>query len=831
MKFALRMLRKQPGFSLAAICVLALGIRANTAIFALVNAFLLRPLVLRNPQELTGVYSRSNRQTSPSDPSPYRAFSYPEYADLRSSTGVFAGLAAHNMAIVGLAEGDTTRRVMADIVSSNFFDTLGAPVARGRAFMAAEERPDSAIPVAIVSYRFWKSRGASPDFLGSTLRINGQVLTVVGIAAEGFTGTTALVSPELYLPLGMFGRVNNDFDGPVRSLAARDNYSLIAIGRLLPALAPAEADRRLAARAEKDRTLLVRPLSRLSISTDPTDDSQLLVPATLLLAMAAVVLLIAALNVTNMMLARGAARRKEIALRLALGGGRSAILRQLFLEGLLLAGLGGIAGLGLSYAGNLFFVESMLRLVPFDLFIPTAPDIRVLAATTAFCLLATVVFALLPAWKLSRPSLVSDLRSTGHAELPGGRRRFFTRRNILVVAQVSLSLTLLTAAGLFLRSSQRVAGADPGFHLDNQIAVEFDAGLAGYGEARARQVYRAVLDRARSLPGVESASFATTIPFGMVRLGRTFEAPGSPRQVVCRFNPVGPDYFRTLGIPLVRGRAFAEGETGVAVLDSQAAQLLWPGADPIGRRVHMRGTDAADLLVVGIAGAVRERFVGMGEEAHVYTPLVQTYQSNVHLHLRTARLGPQATSRLLIDLRREIRATDPNLPVLALGTLRDHMDASIDYWVVRMGARMFAVFGAIALLLAMIGLYGVRAYSVALRTREIGIRMALGSSAGSASRMVLGEGLRLMAAGAAIGLALSLLLGKLLAGLLFQVSAADPVVFSAATVLLAAVSLAACYFRPAAPPASRRLRRCGTSEVPCYTNYLRSNAETYFSTE
>jgi predicted permease len=815
------MLAKRPGFTVAAVAVLSLGIGANTAIFSLVNAFLLKPLVLRNAQELTGVYSRDTKK-----PDSYRAFSYPNYADLRTAGGgVFSSLAAHNITMAGVSEGDTTRRIMAEVVSSNYFDTLGAPVWRGRGFTAGEERPGSGVPVAIASYSFWKRSGAPPDFLGRTLKVNGQVVTVVGIMPHGFSGTMALLSPELYLPLGMYERVTADFDGAVRPLAARDNHSLILIGRFRPGQSPQAVKNQLAALAanmekafpaeNKDQTLTVHPLSRLSISTNPIDDSGLMIPVTMMLCMSGVVLLIAALNVANMMLARGTARRKEIAIRLALGGGRRSIVQQLFLESLVLAVLGGVAGMFLSFGGTALFVGSMVRLLPFDLVIPTSPDVRVLAATLGFCVLSTLVFGFFPAWNLSRPSLVTDLRASDNAQSAAGRGRLFSRGNMLVIAQVSLSLVLLTAAGLFIRSSAYVAGVNPGFRVENRVLAEFDASLAGYDEARGRQVYGALLDRMKSMPGVESAGLAATVPFGMVSLGKNVQPSGAtkvkPQNL--SFDIVSGDYFQTLGIPLLRGRTFQPADASqktqpVAILDKYAAQRIWPEGDAVGKHIHIVGegaSDIPDVEVVGIVGDVREHIIGggvghvsggegdAGGQPHLYVPFGQQYMADMHIHLRTAPMGDDAAVRFLGTVRQEIRAVDSGLPVLGVRTLRAHVEASADYWLMQTGARMFSLFGGIALLLAVIGLYGVRAYSVARRTREIGIRMALGASAAETQKMVLREGVQLMAVGTAIGLVLSFLLGTVLAGLLFHVHGADPLVFSVAVVLLGGVSLVACY--------------------------------------
>lgn len=819
--YAIRMLGKQPGFTAAAVAVLALGIGANTAIFSIVNAFALKPLVLRNPKELTGVFSHDAKK-----PDSYRSFSYPNYADLRAGSGdIFASLAAHNITMAGVAEGDTTRRIMAEMVSSNFFDTLGAPVWRGRAFTAAEERPESRVPVAIASYAFWKRQGAPADFLGRTLRVNGQVVTVVGITPAGFSGTIALLSPELYLPLGMYEHMNADLDGPVRPLAARDNNCLIVVGRLRTRLTSQAVTNRLAALAagieraypaeNKNQVLSVHPLSRLSIGTRPIDDSQAFIPAALLMAMAGVVLLIAALNVANMMLARGTARRKEIAIRLALGAKRRTIVQQLCLESLVLAMLGGAAGLLLSLGGTALFVGSFSRLVPFDLVLPTGADARVLAATLGFCLASTLLFGFFPAWNLSRPSLNRDLRASDNAGSPAGRARLFSPRNLLVIGQVSLSLALLTAAGLFIRSSARMAGANPGFRTENRVVAEFDASLAGYSETRGRQLYAALLDRLRAVPGVESAGLAATVPFGMVSLGKNVQPSGAtqakPQDL--SFNIVSGDYFQTLGISLLRGRKFDAADASqkthrVAILDKLAAQRLWPGGDGLGKHIHVLGEgaqDFPDVEVVGIVGDVREHLVGAGMgkvsgaegdaggQPHLYVPFGQEYIADMHIHLRTTPMDANTAARFLGTVRQEIRAVDGALPVLGVKSLQSQVEGSTDYWLMLTGARIFSLFGGIALLLAVIGLYGVRAYSVARRTREIGIRMALGASAAETQRMVLKEGVKLMVVGTGIGLALAYLLGTVLAGMLFRVSGADPLVFSLAVVLLGGVSLLACY--------------------------------------
>ena len=817
LRHGVRLMRQQPGFTLVAVLVLAIGIGANSAIFSLVNAFLFRPLALAEPERLVGCYNRSVAQ-----PDTYRAFSYREYRELREQNSVFTDLVAHNLGMVGLLEGDTTRRLFADSISSNYFATFGVPLFRGRAFLPEEEKPGAAVPVVIASYSFWRKTGADPGLVGRTLRLNGRPFTVVGIAPPGFTGTAALISPELYLPLGSYEWVRNDFDDSGLPLDDRASRVLIVIGRLKDGLIQAAADAQLAttaARMEKvlpedaDRTYVVRPLSRLSVSTSPQSDRELRLPALLLQFMAAAVLLVASLNIANMMLARGTARRREIAIRLALGAGRRDVLGQLFTEGLLLAVAGGVAGLLVAYVSTRLLVRSLSGLVPLDFVIRAAPDLRVLAATLAFCLVATVLFGLGPAWNLSRANVAAAMRP-GAEEMAGGKpRRLLARRNLLVIGQLALSLMLLSTAGLFLRSALSTANLEPGFRTGDDLLVEVDPGLAGLDRTRGKQVLLELRDRLRGLPGVESASLAATVPFGMISLGRDVQRASDPPPAVgetgkregvveCGSNVVGEDYFETLGIPLLRGRDFTAADAAseratTVVLDRAAAEKFWPHGEALGQSIRLlasgAGRPAQEAEVVGIAANVQDHIFGQGTTPHVYLPFGPDYQSDMTFHLRLAPQSEEARPRLAAAIRAEVRAVDDRLPILTLRTLRQHLDASFDRWVTATAARMFTIFGVVALVLASVGLYGVRAYAVTRRSREIGIRMALGASAGDTLRLVLREGVALAAVGTAAGLLLALALGRLLAGMLYRVSGSDPLVLAVATVLLAGVSLLACY--------------------------------------
>ncbi|MDP7692590.1 MAG: ABC transporter permease [Vicinamibacterales bacterium] len=491
-RFGVRMLAKTPGFSTIAILVLALGIGANSAIFSLINAMLLKPLPIARPGELAGVYVE--KTTSPGG---YRAFSYPNYRDLRDTVTVFRSLAAHSVAFVGVGDGTLTRRVFADVVSANYFETFGSPLALGRAFTPAEEEPDANLPVAIVSHAYWDREGRNPDMLGDTVRVNGDQLTIVGVAGEGFTGSSLLVAPDLWLPLGLYGSTTTDLLGSAtHSLGARDNHALIVVGRLRVGHTPETAAPELEAIAARlvqaypaeneDRTFRASALPRLSVSTNPATDTQFSALSVLMLAMSGVVLLIACLNLANMLLARGAARRREIAIRLSLGGGRARVVRQLLVEGFVLSVAGGAVGLVVAVWAADLLVTSIEPILPFSMAaFGVGIDWRVVSGTLGFCVLGTLFFGLGPAWQLTRDEVLSDLKQEANSDRQRGRG-LSAPRHLVVVGQVALSLVLLTAGGLFLRGAVAASSSDPGFAFERGLLLETDPGLAGYDEPRGR---------------------------------------------------------------------------------------------------------------------------------------------------------------------------------------------------------------------------------------------------------------------------------------------------------------------------------------------------------
>ena len=818
LRFALRSFAKAPGFTVVAIVVLALGIGANTATFTIVNELLFKPI----PSQGEGIVGLFRYERS--KPDSYRAFAYPNYVEVREKNDVFDAMAAHTFSMAGMAAGDTTRRIFVELVSSNYFDTLRVPLATGRSFRPEEERPNANIPVLIARYEQWRAAGFSPAFVGSTMKINDIDFTVVGVAPRGFGGTMALASPELWIPLGMFDTVVNDFfKNSGEGLRDRQAGAVVVFGRLKPDVTMAMASQRVEtlsrAMAEesadnRDQAISVSRLPRMTTSTSPQSDSGLGIAGAALMGLTGTVLLIACLNLANMLLARGTMRKKEIAIRLAVGGSRARIVRQLVTESLVLAVLGAAAGLIFAYWSTAFLVASLAKLLPLALVFEPAPNANVLLATAGFVGLATLLAGVGPALKLSRLDLVTDLKE--QVAEAGARPGRFTARNVLVVGQLALSLGLLAAGGLFARSAFKAASADPGFSYDRAILASLDPSVAQMNAVRGREVYRTVLEKLRHLPGVEAAALASTVPFGSFHEGRFVERIGVPRDPKMNgptYRVVSADYFKSLGLNIVKGRDFGTTDEEspnappVAIIDVVLAKQLFPNEDPIGQMIRFTPregdpySDHDPMQIVGIAPTMREELMDQGEDAHIYVPFGRNYRPAMNVHVRTSAGDERAMATVLDMLRREFRAIDPRLPVLELTTFRRFYDNSLELWGIRMGGQMLMLFGSLALGLAVAGVYGVRSYLVSRRTREIGIRMALGARPHDVMGMVMRESVWTTVAGLAVGIPIALVMGKVLSSVLYDVSGFDPLVFTAAPGLLAAASLFASYI-----PARRATR-------------------------
>ena len=806
-RHSVRLLRRAPGFTAVAVFVLALGIGVNTAVFSVVNALVLQPRPGRI-DALVGLFSRDRVKADD-----YRDFSYPAYVDLRARHDVFDSLMAHTFSIVGIREGDITRRSLVAVVSANYFETLGVTLAAGRAFTLDEERPRAEVPVVIASYGTWKKAGLSPAFVGSTIRVNARDFTVVGVAPKNFTGTMSIVSPAWWFPLGAYDSIVTDmFKQRMTGLTDRGNHPLNLAAALKPGVTIASAEsalddlaRRLAVEfpATDSQVFKLAPLPRLTVSSEPRTDSELNVISALLVAMAGLVLVVACLNLANLMLARGAARRREIAIRQALGSGRRRIVQQLLVEGLALSAIGAafgvLAGWWTTGALTAWFGTVSLA-VGIELIVQ--PSVRMVAAAAGFAVLSTICFALGPAWSLSRPEVTSDLKGE-----PGRAARRFGVGSLLAVGQLAVSLALVAAGGLFVRGALQAAAADVGFSLDRQLVVAVDPSVAGYEETRARPLFRAMLQRLRATPGVEAASMASTVPFGEIQEGRRVRLTPGPDGIDADFVVVGSDYFKTLGLRVLRGREFTvnDDEQGagmkLALVDAALARRLFGDAEPLGRQVLIeprQGEPLESFTIVGIAPPVRQDLFAM-TMPRVYASFGSRFYPNMTLHVRTAAGVPDAA--MLATVRGELQRLDSRLPIFTARTMTMHRDASITTWSVRVGAAMFSTFGGLALLLATIGVYGLKAYEVSRRTREIGIRMALGATAGDVRRLLLREGLRTTLVALAIGLLLAAGTGKLVSGLLYRVSPFDPAVLVVAAAVLSAAAMLACFF-----PARRATR-------------------------
>jgi predicted permease len=797
LRHSLRLLRRAPGFTTVAVFVLALGIGANTAVFSVVNALVLQPRPGRI-DTLYGVFSRDRVKVDD-----FRDLSYPAYVDLRGRRDVFESLMAHTFTTVGIRDGDVTRRSFASLVSSNYFETLGVRLAAGRPFTAEEERPGSDIPVAIASYSTWRKAGLSSSFVGSTVRVNARDFTIIGVTPKGFSGTLTIVSPEWWFPLGTYDTVVNDmFKQRVTGLMDRGNHPMNLAGALRPGVTVAQAEATLEEFGKRlgelypktdDQIFRLALLPRMSVSSEPRADTQINVVGALLEAMAGLVLVVACLNLANLMLARGAARRREIAIRQALGSGRRRIVQQLLVEGLTVSAIGAAFGALLGWWTTGALTAWFASVIPLGIEIVVEPSYKLIVAAGGFAILSTICFALGPAWSLSRPALTHDLKDE-----PGRVTRRFGVGSLLVVGQLAVSLALVAAGGLFVRAAIHAAAANPGFALDHQLVVAVDPSTAGYDETRSRALFRAVLQRLRGTPGVVDASMASMVPFGEIREGRRVRLTPDTG-IGADFIVVASDYFKTLGLRVLRGREFtvADDEPGAglkpAILDAQLARRLFGETEAIGRQVLIEPREGEALetfTVVGIAPPMRHDLFDSDARPSVYVSYGSKFYANMTLHVRTDPAAPDVA--MLATIRGELQQLDSRLPIFTARTMEMQRDKSLTAWSVRLAATMFSTFGALALLLATIGAYGLKAYEVSRRTREIGIRMALGATAGDVQRLVLREGMRTTIVALGIGLLLAAGTGKLVSSMLYRVSPFDPLVLAVATVVLASAAMLAC---------------------------------------
>ena len=794
LRYAIRGLAKTPGFTLVAVLTLALGIGANSSVFTLVNAALFRPVAAPHAERL--VWLAGTRE-NPREQyvSLRRQFSYPEVRDYAAQLTHLTGLGAYQDIPLALGSGGEPQRVTGTIVSSGYFDVLQQRAVAGRFFATTDDVP-GATPVAVLSHRLWQRRfGGATDLVGRDIIVNGRPFTVIGVAPEGFIGTDLGDPVDLWVPLGAAAIAMPD---GARLLELRNANWLRVIGRLKPGATLAQADaeaRTVAARiAAANPDLLEGNGARvtpLGGGLDPGNRQEAVPVFMLLMAVPVLVLLIACANVANLMLARAAARRREVGIRLALGASRWRLFTQLLTEALVLTLLAGAVGMLVSvWLNDLLIAVSHL---PPDVAVALTPDARVLGFTTVVALATGMIFGLVPALGASRPDLVPALKDEG-----GGLGRQVRRSRLVssfVVAQVALSLVLLVTAGLFLRTLGKALRVDPGVETSHAVAVSFDLRLQGYDAAREGTFYTRLLERVRGLPGVTAASLASPMPLDDRLINSFVLREGMPEDaeaIPISYASTWPEYFAAIGAPLVRGRDFTTRDVSeaplVAIVNETLARRLWPDQDPIGKRLRFSFRDEPFLEVVGVARDGKYHELTEQPRGFVYVPERQRADlSDITLLVRTAG-DPRS---LLPALGEAVHALDRSLPLFQAITLEDALQQRLDKE--RGASSVLGVFGGLALLLAALGLYGVMAYAVAQRTREVGVRMALGAERLRVLRQFVGEGVRLATIGIVIGLVLAAALTRVIAQFLYGITPTDVLTFALCAAVLGSVAALASF--------------------------------------
>jgi len=797
LKYAIRTLGRSPGFTAVAVLSLALGIGANTAIFTLTNAVFLHPLPVDQPARVLEAFT-VDHATVVTTPNVARTpMSFKNFLDFRDQNNVFSGMAAFVATGVTLAGQGDPKPQPAMLVSANYFDVLGVKPVLGRTFLPNEDRSQGGNPIAVLSYAMWTRQfGSDRAILGRSILLNSTAYTVIGVAPPDFKGTFTVGDPSVvWIPMSMHAQV---LPGPLESVFNYRRMRMINVfGRLKPGVVATQAlaaMKTIAARLETQypadnngRSVELGSLSDAALGFLPRD--QLLIAGLALSAVVGLVLLIACVNLANLLLARSTKRAREMALRTALGASRTRLVRQLLTESLLLSAAGGVAGLLIGSAGSLllwsfrpaFLLQNSVAL---------RIDIRVLLFTAAITAFTGLIFGMAPALKTSTPDLGAVLKTGGRGGAEVWARSAL--RSTLVISEVALALVALVGSGLFIRSMQRAQRIDPGFESHKLFCFDFDITSRGYTPERARQFLRTVLEQARSTPGVASAALADSLPLNGGLLATTFpEGQGSGtdhRGTLVLQESVSPTYFDTLRIPLEQGRIFSEFDrrdsAPVAVVNRALAQQFWPGQNPIGKRFRFV-SDNVLHEVVGVVSNTAVLAIGEPPQPVTYLPLEQRFSTAVALDVRTES-NPAAVLNAVLS---RVQSLDSNLALTNASTIQDLLAQGL--WAPRMGATLFGLFGLLGMLLASIGIYGVMAYMVAQRTNEIGIRMALGAQPGDVLRLVVGQGMRLVLAGIALGLACSFALSRLMRSLLFDVSPSDPVTFLTVSAILAAVALVA----------------------------------------
>lgn len=795
--YGLRKLFKNPGVTLVAVITLALGIGANTAIFSGVNAFLMKPLPVPRPNELIRPMEVAEDKELNDE------MSYPDFADYRAQSTTLA-LAAEDMVPVAIDTENQNDVIWGQVVSANYFDVVQITPILGRTFAPDEDKIIGGSPVLVLGHSLWQRRfGSDASIVGKKVRLNNRQYEVIGVAPESFTGTKFALSMDFWTPISMAEELRR----APKLLEDRGSHWMNVIGRIKPGVTLDQASAELSGIATRlneaypnNRSAGTQAL--VMIETDGRFEdlgSTFKSGGAIAMAIVGLILLIACANVANLMLARAAARRKEIGIRLALGASRKRLIRQLLTESMLLSILGGALGLLFAvWVTKLMdgFVPVLEYTIIKDFF---ALDSRALLFTLVVSLATGLIFGLAPALQASNPAVVPVLKGLPEAQNRGSHGLFarFTLRNTLVVAQVALSLMVLVCGGLFIKSFRKAQTMDPGFNNPNGLIVTLSPQLVGYDNEQTRNLYKQLVERTRNLPGVEYAGMARLMPLGdssnsngpVLKEGETLPRGSSGRTIMT--NVIGPGYFKTMQIPFVEGRDFDERDQpktqAVVVINQRMAEMLWPGESVVGKRFFI-GTENRDAYeVVGVVKTGKYRSLAEEPRPYIYYSMTQFRPGNMALVIRSS-VDPRG---LVGAVRGQVQALDRNVPISAVKTMNEHLTYAL--WAPNMAASFSLAFGVLAVLLSAVGLYSVMAYVVSQRTREVGIRMALGAERSHVMKMITKQGMWLAGVGVVIGLLLALVLVRVVSALLIGVSGYDIGIFVIVPLLLVTVALIACY--------------------------------------
>ena len=796
-RLALRALAKNPGFAVIGIVTLALGMAVNTTVFSVVNGFLLRPLPVPHPEQITVLALKQSSVPG------QRRFSHLAYEDLRDQTDTFSDVFAFDPTLVNITVDHKSDHCLISRVSSNYFSSLGVKPAYGRFILPAEGRTPGADPVIVLGYSYWR-RGFAGDskVVGQKVELNSRSFTVIGVAPQEFHGTYSVMDMDAYIPIS--AETGDDPDNPVqKSWVNRDARQFTVMGRLKPSVSMKQAQTSLNVVAERiaqahpdtEKGMSVQLFPEKLARPDPDPENPIPATSIAFMSLAALVLLVACFNIANVLLVRATGRQRETAIRAALGASRGRLILQYLTESLLLALFGGGAGLVLaSWASG--FLSSLSLGTDLPLRLDFRPDARVYLFALGAVLFTGLFVGIMPALRAAWSNVNSVLHEGGRGSSSGPRRQF--ARNTLVVAQVAGSLVLLIVAGLFVRSLEKAEKMNLGFNPDHVLDLSVDVEQVGYKEPQARAAYHDIDKRIAALPGVQSVAEAFIVPMGYVSAHdriwiqeRPYDAGQQPADVA--YNQVTPSYLDTVQVQLLRGRGFSDSDSEkappVAIINEAMAKKFWPNGDALGKHFGTKGVKGPFMEVVGIVQDAKIESPAANPQPFFYLPFEQSYNSLRTIHVRTS-VQPES---LALQIQSVIHGVVPDVPITQVKTMNEALQGANGFFLFRFGAQLTTTMGLLGLVLAVVGIYSVVSYAAAQRTQEIGIRVAMGASQHDILKMVLRQGLTVVGVGFAVGLALALAGTQVISGLIIGIKPTDPLTFAVVLGLLAGIALFACW--------------------------------------